>query len=120
MTPSVFASAFIISSSMLRLTSHRARTAEWEAMMGAFDSSHHRALRRVRDVHHHPEAVHFGDDALAHGGDAVLPQVAVALTSVRIRQLVVAVVGERHVAAAAVVELLDAAEVLADGVRVLH
>jgi hypothetical protein len=38
-TPSVFASAFIISSSMFRDTLQSALTAECDAMIGAFDSS---------------------------------------------------------------------------------
>ena len=73
----------------------------------------------MRHIHHHPEAIHFLDGLAAHWRQpAPFPFVA-GLARVRVCQLVVAVVRERHVAPAAVVEFLDAFEVRADRKPVL-
>ena len=83
------------------------------------DRLHHRRLRGMRDVDHDAEAVHLGHGLAAGLAQAVVQPLAVALAGVRIGELAVAVVRERHVAAAAIVELLDAAEIGADRVGVL-
>ena len=82
-------------------------------MTGAFDSAIAciiDCLRRMRDVDHDAESVHLGDDLLAERRQAVVQPPAVALAGVRVGELAVAVVRERHVARAAIVELLDARE----------
>ena len=76
-------------------------------------------LRRMREIDHDPPLVHLGDRLLAHLAEAVVQPLAVALAGVRIGELAVAVVRERHVAAAAIVELLDALDVGAERIGVL-
>ena len=78
-----------------------------------------RLLRRVREVDHEADAVHLGDRLLAELAQPVVQPLAVALAGVRVGELAVAVVRQRQVAAAAVVELLDARQVGADRVGVL-
>ena len=71
MTPPFFASAWIISSVMLRATGERARQEEWEAKMGAWLVSRASAegfVGDVRDIDDHAEAVHFADDFFAESG----------------------------------------------------
>ena len=51
--------------------------------------------------------------------EAIVVQIAGGFAGVRIGELAVAIVGERHVAAAAIVELFDALDVIADGIAVL-
>src|SRR3954471_4978929 len=72
----------------------------------------------MRDVDHDPDAVHLGDRLFAERRQPV-PLPALALAGVRVRQLAVAVVRERNVARAAIVELLDPPEVFADWIPVL-
>ena len=53
---------------MLRLTFASVRTAECDAITGAFDNAiacMHRALGRMGDVDHDPPSVHRFDDLLA-------------------------------------------------------
>ena len=76
------------------------------------------AFRGVGEIDHHAEAVHFGDDLAAEGGESVVVEIAGGFARVRVGELAVAVVSEREVAAAAFVELFDAFEVEAEGVAV--
>ena len=73
----------------------------------------------MREIDHDPPLVHLGNHLLAHLAEAVVQPLAVALAGVRVGELAVAVVRERHVAAAAIVELLDALDVGAERIRVL-
>ena len=80
---------------------------------------HVRRLRRMREVDHDPPLVHLGDHLLAELAEAVVQPLAVALAGVGVGELAVAVVRERHVAAAAIVELLHALDVGAERIGVL-
>jgi hypothetical protein len=62
----------------------------------------------VREVHHDADAVHLGDDLLAEIAEAVVEPLAAGLAGVRVGELAVTVMGQRHVPGAAIVELLDA------------
>ena len=83
------------------------------------DGLQHRLLRRVRYVDHHAESVHFPDDLLAERTQTVVQPHTVAFSGVRVGELAVSVVRQRHVATAAVEELLDVREVGADRKAVL-
>ena len=78
-----------------------------------------RGLRRMREIDHHPPFVRFGNHLLAELAEAVVQPLAVALAGVGIGELAVAVVRERHIAAAAIVELLHPLDVGADRIGVL-
>ncbi len=73
----------------------------------------------MREIDHDPPFVHLGNRLSAQLAEAVVQPLAVALAGVRIGELAVAVVGERHVAAAAIEELLDPRHVGAERIRVL-
>ena len=91
-------------------------------MTGAFeraDRLHHRPLRRVRDVDHDSPPVHFLDDLTAERREAAPRPLVVRLAGVRVGELTVAVVRERHVPAAAVPELLHPLDIGAERVAVL-
>ncbi len=73
----------------------------------------------MRDVDHDTETIHLGDDLFAEGRDT-LPFPALALAGVGVAELVVAVVGERDVARAALVEFFHAAQIIAERITVLY
>ena len=90
-------------------------------MIGALDSAAVCIIDvfgRVRDVDHDAEPIHLGDDLFAERREPI-PFPAVALAGVRIGELIVAVVGERQIARAAIVEFFDAGDVLAERIAVL-
>ena len=70
------------------------------------------------DVNHEADSIHLGDDLPAEGRETV-PFPTLVLAGVRIGELAMAVVRQRHVARAAIKKLLDSADVLAHGVAVL-
>src|SRR5438094_5457626 len=72
----------------------------------------------MRDVNHEADSIHLGDNLLAEGRETVAFP-TLALAGVRIGELAMAVVRQRHVARAAIKKLLDAADVLVYGVAVL-
>ena len=72
----------------------------------------------MRDVDHDAETIQLGDDLFAERRHTT-PFPAVALAGVRVGELVVAVVSERQVARAAIVEFLDAGDFLAERIAVL-
>ena len=90
-----------------------------DGSLGKPHGFHVGALGGMREIDHHPEAIHFGDDLAAERRETVVVEVALGFAGIRIGELAVAVVGERHVAAAAVVELLHLFEIVADGISVL-
>ena len=73
----------------------------------------------MRDIDHHAQPVHLGDDLLAERRQAMPHPVIGCFAGVRVAQLAVAIVGQRHVAPAPVVELLHAAEIVGDAIAVL-
>ncbi len=68
------------------------------------------ALRGMRQIDHHPQAIHLGDDFPAQRRQSIVIEVALGFARIRIGQLAVAVVGQRHVSPAPVVELLHSFE----------
>ena len=62
----------------------------------------------MREVDHDADAVELGDDLLAEIAQAVVRPLAARFAVVGVGQLAVAVVRERQIAGAAIVELLDA------------
>ena len=106
---------------MLRLTLQSARAAEWDAMIGALDS----AAVCIIDSFDACETStmmprrFISATTCLPSGDNAIPLPAVALAGVRIGELIVAVVRERQIARAAIVEFLDAGDILAERVAVL-
>ncbi len=121
MTPPVFFNASSCSSSRLRLTLHSARAPEWEAMIGALDS----AALCIIDCFDAcemstmmPKRFISAMTCVAEGRNA-LPFPALALAGVGVAELVVAVVAEREVARAALVEFFHAGQIIAERIAVL-
>ena len=73
----------------------------------------------MRYVDHDAPLVHLGNRLAAEVAEPAMEPHVVALTCVRVGELAVAVVGERHVAAAALGKVADVVEVGAERVRVL-
>ena len=98
------------------------RTDECEAMTGAFERPIACSIEAFEGCDTStimPEAVHFLNHLAAERRQPAPLPLVVGFAGVRIGELVVAVVRERHVAPAAVVELLDAFDVRADRIPVL-
>ena len=74
----------------------------------------------MRQIDHHAQAIHLGDDFAAQRRQSVVVEVALGFSRIRIGELAVAVVGQRHVSPAAVVELLHSLDIGPDGISVLH
>ena len=72
------------------------------------DRLHVRRLRRVREVDHDADAIQLGDDLLAESLRPLCSHSPSGFAGVRVGELAVAVVRQRQVAGAAIVELLDA------------
>ena len=79
---------------------------------------HHRFLGRVGNIDHDSDPVHFGDDEFAEGREPV-PFPTIPFAGVGVRELIVAVVRQRQIPRATIIELFDSADVLADGIAIL-
>jgi len=74
----------------------------------------------MRKIDHHAEAVHFRDDPAAQRRKSVVVEIALRFAGIGIGELAVAVMRERHVTPAAIIELLDTLQVEADGIAILN
>jgi hypothetical protein len=74
----------------------------------------------MRQIDHHAQAIHLGDDFPAERRQSVVVEVALGFSRIRIGELAVAIVGQRHVSPAPVVELLHFLDIGPDGISVLH
>ena len=120
-TPPFFFSAASCSSSRLRLTSASARIAECDAMIGALVSCKVCIIDSFEgcDTSIMMPTWFISAIACLPSGDRPCHFQPFDFAGVRVGQLAVAVVRERQIARAAAVELLDAAEILAEGIAVL-
>jgi hypothetical protein len=101
-------------------SAHAGRKSSWRKFGGKPHGLHVCAFRGMRQINHHPEAIHLGDHFPAERRQSVVIEVALGFSGVRIGELAVAIVRQRHVSAAPIVELLHSLDVGPDGISILH
>ena len=74
----------------------------------------------MRQIDHHPQAIHLRNHFAAQRRQTIVVKIALRFSGIRIRKLAVAIVGQRHIARAPVVKLLYPFDVGPNGIAVLN